>query len=420
MEQHSSPKEHATTSPGDQGGMNLVEFANKYQSQFPVRLEVTRGYLNSGEDCSMSEGERFIAHFMKKSKVITIHDEHNEHFNIPLNSPFEFGLLHDPNKNHKEALSGFLFKTAGDMMLCRTLPKVVRARKGFRGISPEHSVEANDLLFVKEMVQKEGEMRYLRCTRAATGEERHFHENCAGHFSTTPYDVRMMLPDIVKQFQLPLKAVFYTNTDIDEEVPSYLISSVVTISSLKTEESLIATPLPEDEEEDIPPSDELTSQVNEIPLVFDVRVVQVPTRPVYIEQLLKSSEELYNSFDPSVVYPYLPKYSLTQYVLWKAIRKDKPMAGMELVPPPSVAKQQELMTKQSPASSAESLSEIVRMQVRLAKLEADQTQLTQNTEKSVNQSSPDVAALQPEVDKIKNEIRRLRQEMSTLTSSVTG
>ena len=231
-------------------GVRLTSFTNDHQTEFPTVMEVTTGYLNTGEDCSMSEGEKFVVHFTKQTKVITMQDEQEERYNLPLNTPFEFGLIHDPNNNQKEALSGFVFKTARDVMLSRHLPKVVRARKAFRGISPEHSVEMNDLLFVKEMVQKEGELRYLKCIRAVNGDERHLHDNCAGQFSTSPYDVRMMLPDIVKHFQFPLKAVFYTNTDIEEEIPTYLVSSVVTISSLRTEESLITTPLPEDEEED--------------------------------------------------------------------------------------------------------------------------------------------------------------------------
>ena len=402
-------------------GVRLTSFTNDHQTEFPTVMEVTTGYLNTGEDCSMSEGEKFVVHFTKQTKVITMQDEQEERYNLPLNTPFEFGLIHDPNNNQKEALSGFVFKTARDVMLSRHLPKVVRARKAFRGISPEHSVEMNDLLFVKEMVQKEGELRYLKCIRAVNGDERHLHDNCAGQFSTSPYDVRMMLPDIVKHFQFPLKAVFYTNTDIEEEIPTYLVSSVVTISSLRTEESLITTPLPEDEEEDDFVLE--TSQANEIPLAYDIRVVPVPIRPLQTEKFLKTTEELYDNLDPSTVYHYLPKYSLVQYMLWKATRPDQPMAGIELVPPPTIAKQQALI-KQSPISSAESLSEIVRLQVRLARLEADHVRLLQDKDKpsqySMQGNQGAMSAVQDQILKIKNDLSELQQQMKALTSAMTG
>ena len=401
----------------DTTGVRLTSFTNDHQADFPVVMEVTTGFLNTGEDCSMSEGEQYVVHFIKQTKVITMQDEQGERFNIPLNTPFEFGLIHDPNNNLKEALSGFIFKTAGDIMLTHTLPKAVRARKSFRGISPEHSVEMNDLLLVKELVQKEGELRYLRCFRAVNGDERHLHDNCLGEFLTSPYDVRMMLPDIVKHFQLPLKAVFYTNTDIEEEIPTSLVSSVVTISTLRTEESLITTALPEDENEDFV-SD--SSQTNEIPLAYDIKVTPVAVRPMQTELFLKTTEELFENYDPSTVYHYLPKYSLVQYMLWKATRTDQPMAGIELVPPPTIAKKQALI-KQSPISSAESLSEIVRLQVRLARLEADHVRLLQSKDKPSHyhtQGSPGPG--QDGILKMENRMSKFEEQLNALTSAVTG
>lgn len=430
---YDSPVNFAGNAPhNEQGesGMGLVKFTNQYQSKFPVLMEVTRGFLNNGEDCSMTEGERFLVHFVKKTRVVTMRDEQREQHKLPLNSIFEFGLLYDPNNNPKEALSGFVFKTAGDIMIARKLPNVVRARKSFRGISPEHSVEVNDLLLVKETVRKKGERPYLRCFRASNGDERHLHDNTAGHFSTNPYDVRMILSDVVKHFQLPFNAVFYINTDIEEDIPSHLVSSIVHLSSPRTEVSLITTVIEEcdDNESDfvLPLAESDLQHINEIPLTYNIRVCHLPLSSEHAEQVLLTTENVYKNFEPSGVYPYLPKYTSTQFLLWKAVRTDLPLTGVQLVSPPFMNKQQEL-AQQSPQSSGDNIEEIVRLQIRLARLEADHVRLLDqndqnkaNPPKNVYRIPDSTTHLTNELNTLKQEVKSIQQQLADLVHSVAG
>jgi hypothetical protein len=400
--------------PHPSDGVTLLQFINSNKENFPLAFEVSLGYSAHCEEVSISEGERFIANFLKRSKILTIEDEKKELYSLPLNTSFQFALLYDPNENKREALTGFLFKTAGDLMLNRTLPKVIRARKGFRGISPESSVTANELLYLKEVVQKEGNRRYVKCIQASTGKEKQLHEECLGEFSTSPHDIREYLPNLLKHFQLPLRAVMCLGIDNEEDIPSHLVSAVVTVTSIRTEESLIATSITDD-------SDDLTYTVpddsnivlNDIPLTYDVNVNQLMATPLTAEKALQQAKDVFENFNPLGVFPYLASQSTAQLSLMKSVRKEDNMDGIELIENRNIRNAREIEQKFE-GTSAESIAEMTRMSGRLSVVEGrfnDVDQKMVQVEKRVDQISHNlkeqVAFLKDEVSKIRLELRKL-------------
>ena len=351
-------------------GVSLLKFINQNQETLPAAFQVSLGFSACSEEASISEGERFIASFLKRSKVLSVEDENGELYSIPFNTSFQFALLHDPNLNKKEAMTGFVFKTAGDLMICRSLPKVVRARKSFRGVSPESSVLAKELLYVKEVVQKEGNRRYVKCIQASTGKEKQLHEECNGEFSTSPHDIREYLPNLLKHFQLPLRAVMCLGIDNEEDVPSHLVSAIVTISNLRTEESLITTTVVDESEtlEDILP-DNNSIILNDMPLSYDINVKPLHVKPMVAEKMIEQTEYILQNFNPAKVFPYLANHSSSQLALMKSVRKEMNMNGIELMASKLVKSRRLEREASQAASSGGGSVDLTEVHQRIQKLE---------------------------------------------------
>ena len=417
--------------PHPSDGIPFLQFINKQQTQFPIAFEVTLGFSARSEEASISEGERFIANFIKRSKVYTIEDENKEHYSVPLNTTFQFALLYDPNLNKKEAMSGFIFKTAGDLMITRSLPKVVRARKSFRGVSPESSVIMNELLFVKEVVQRESDRRYVKCIQAQTGKEKQLHEECAGEFSTLPHDVREYLPNLLKHFQLPLRAVMCLGIDTEEDIPSQLISAVVTISNPRIEESVVAASITSDSEnpEDIIPENSAII-LNDIPLTYDINLLPLQVTPFIDEKMLEQTRFIYENFNPAKSFPYMANSSSSQLALMKSIRKESNMHGVEIIEPKRLkAARQECAKIDS--TSADSLAEVTKISGRMSSLESSFNTLEKkfdelsrkvkvDAKSDTGTSSQDIQFLKQEYGNIKKKMVQLDSAVKSLSDKFEG
>lgn len=412
---------YSESHPSD--GISLLQFITKNQDHFPAPFEVSLGFSACSEEASISEGERFIANFLKRNKVLTVEDDSKELYAIPLNTSFQFALLHDPNANKKEAMSGFVFKTAGDLMITRSLPKVIRARKSFRGISPESSVIANELLYVKEVVQKESNRRYVKCVQASTGKEKQLHEECLGEFSTLPHDIRDYLPNLLKHFQLPFKAVMCLGIDNEEDIPPHLVSAIVTVSNLRTEESLIATTVVDDSDiHDCVIPDTKTITINDIPLSYDINVKPLNVTPLNAEKMIEQTEHIFQNFNPAKVFPYLANQSSSQLALMKSVRKDTNMQGIELLEPKILSKHKaERSMTESTSTSADS-ADVAKMNAKMTALENRLGKL----EKHVNDMFNKIKSQETIIEELKktqssrqSQPSRLSQESAIVVQSNT-
>ena len=406
----------------DGDGIQFFQFIEQRRGQFPLAFEVIMGFSSVSEDNSISEGEKFIAHFLKRAKMFTIEDENKEQYAIPYNTSFHFAPLHNPNDNKKEAMSGFIFKTAGDIMISRTLPKVVRAKKYFRGISPESCVSENELLFVKEVVQNEGGKRYLKCVQVSSGKEKQLHEECNGDFSTAPHEVRVYLPELLKHFQLPMMALMCMGPDNEEDLPSQLVSTIVTISTARVEESLVASYINDDgRERDFNVPENVESAVlNDIPLNFDINVNPLPLSPNKAEKILRLTDMLYKSFTPSSVHPYIANYSRSQLSLIKSIRKEDSLSSIVLVETNTI-KERRLAKEAKDAQPPSQMSSDVL--TRVQELESQNFLLKQTLEKITGRpltsslSTVSLQKLQSDHSKMRKEIDKLKETVEKLSNN---
>ncbi len=125
---------------------------------------------------------------------------------------------------------GFFYDKVSDLLALQTLPKIVRATESFRGSSPETGVDANELLAIRG-IKKGVKGRSLKVLSLQTKKKKELAENCKGCFSTRPYEVRLYLPEIVEFLRdpLPVEAMLFANAETAEELPSTMVSSVVTL-----------------------------------------------------------------------------------------------------------------------------------------------------------------------------------------------
>lgn len=427
--EHSSYHPSSCPINPDVDGLSFLSFVDQYKDKFPIAFTVTMGYSGRGEEASISEGERFVAHFQRRTRIYTLETENKDIYCIPLNTSFDFAVLYDPNNNKKEALRGFIYKTAGDMMLLRTLPKVIRAKKHFRGISPDSSVEINELLFVMEVVQRNVERSYIKCISGNTGKEKQLHKECNGDFTTSPHEIKTYLPEILQHFQVPLRVMMCLGIDNTEDITASLISATVTITQSHIVESVVASSISDEHEmngEYVTPDDLSTVFLNDIPITFDINLHTMPISPLNTEKLIENTKSLFDNFNPVGVYPYLTSYAVGQHALMKSLRKDEnSKIGVELIEPPSI---QKLRTEQTryDSTSADSLKELSKFTAQLQDVKARQERMEAEMKEMVRvvQSSPGqdtkvtVTGLQRECQQLRGDVIRLKQTVNELHKTI--
>ena len=93
-------------------------------------------------------------HFIKNETVLSIEDEgRGKAFSIPLNSSIKFGILHDSRGGDKAAsLEALTYKTIGNLASCCIPPFVVRALQSFSSSESASSIEAEEVLIIKEVI----------------------------------------------------------------------------------------------------------------------------------------------------------------------------------------------------------------------------------------------------------------------------
>lgn len=229
---------------------------------------------------------------------------------------------------------GFHFERVADILSMKTLPKAVRATKAWKGSSPESSVEENELLIVKSSHKKLKGKRLLKVYSPTCYKRKELPESCAGHFSTKPYNVRLYLPEIVEHVvdPFPMEAVLFFSVETAFELPTYLISNTVTMCSISTESSLIASDLYAGGSID-------TVELIDVPFDLDIEVqVMKPKDEEETEQLYESTRKLFEQFNPTRIGSYMNSQGNgsveAQMAFYTMVREGKELAGECLTFPP--------------------------------------------------------------------------------------
>ena len=119
----------------------VSEFADKFRSQFPIAVKVSRGFYGDNELYTLSEGEKFIICFLTDYQTVCGVDPNGSIFEIPVNDSHLVSLLSERlefDPRTQESVTSFLS--------LNPTPKRVASRNNFtrNGIS----VKIGDLLEV--------------------------------------------------------------------------------------------------------------------------------------------------------------------------------------------------------------------------------------------------------------------------------
>ena len=317
---------------------SIKQLVENHRHKFPLRVRVYGGYLGSSDRETLSEGDILNIHFIKQAKLGLLRRGARK-VKIPMNSALKFGILYDPENNIKGAMSGYNFQTANQLMAQMPLPKLVCTCEAFVGPTPEESVEADEVLLLREVQYGSSLEKFLLCTSLVTGKQKKLPENCVAYFSTNPHKVKLFLPSIIKHFPLPVDAMAFLphNTVGNLEEPPFEDFSVLTICSCQKETTVVATPCLEQVEIS---EDRVSSRLDhhELP-VFDIPV-ELPMMKVQIlHKGVEDSEKLYvdtrRLFENYKLLTrgsqHAPISDSSLYYL--AVREDRNDSGFQLVKP---------------------------------------------------------------------------------------
>ena len=224
---------YAHSANASRSGLTVAKFTSMYSKDFPVKFTVCKGYYGPSENLKFSEGDKFRAHSVKQSQIVTIEYDSGQRENISINSWIPFAILYDPHDNPMEAMKGYRFEKISELMQLSVLPPVLWSRKAYQGSSPESSISANELLIVRGVKTKKlvGKQQ-LKVYSLTHRKEKTLYSSCVGSFSTKPRDTCLLLSDILKLMKdiFPCRAVMFNsecNTNqagISQRNPSCIIT----------------------------------------------------------------------------------------------------------------------------------------------------------------------------------------------------
>ena len=326
--------------------MSLSKLIENHKREFPLQVRVSAGFFGATERETFSDGDLLNVHCMKQLKLVALETLKGRMVKVPLNSGLQFGVLFNPKHNASEAVKGFNFETAGDIIRHPKLPLLICATKRYKGSNADSSVEENEMLLVNEV--KPGRFKQnLICTVIGSGKQKRLSETCAGHFTTDPSRLKMFLSEIINYFSMPQMAVVYypenhvSEFDSDEKEGIPLVhAEVVRVVSIETEKTILATSALVDPLEDelgsrgLPspaPVEPASPTMFEIPIELPVMEVQIvePSESEF-EKLYGETRELLENFDSSGAKHHV-RIGAEDDIYYTVVRDHEDKTGIEFI-----------------------------------------------------------------------------------------
>lgn len=269
--------------------MGLADFVNRYQNRFPTQMKMCSPHNNGA--VTVNSGDIYNVHFLKNTDVVSLTASGGTQYFVPLNSAIEFGLVYNPTNNVQDALQGFVFATAGEIMSTGTMPPpIICVQQNCEVSSQEGSVLAGDVLVVNEVKSKLLRGKLLLCTDVRTEQKKRLPDTCTGDFSTTPSQVKLFLPQVLRHIPLPQYCVLsYSGYGNDaQNIAAKLPRGIVELTRTTTQQSLIV-------------SKEYSDELMEFPITNTVTVQPIQPSEAVAQNLIADTNYKYDSFKPASV-----------------------------------------------------------------------------------------------------------------------
>ena len=279
----------------------LEEFTKHFQ--LPQIVRVYTGHYGLTEQLSMSEGEELILFFVKSAKVVEATTRSkSETYYLPLNSSLQFGPCYETNSNPAE--SDNTYKTIRDLLQRKEgLPIAVKVCNTFSGKSKESSVVKGDIIFPKQVLGK-GKSMVLECINKA-GKKLKLGLNCAGQFSTNPYDVRMYLLEYIEHVnKFPVQFEIFSDKEQTKKLFYIQTGTVLVLEA------------PQDFRSYIYSSDILGEHdypLSELPTIIPIQIQSIEKPGLNMDPIYQKVQHSYENFAPSMIKKNTTMYPAKTY-----------------------------------------------------------------------------------------------------------
>ncbi len=286
--------------------LSLQELVEKYSQSFPMQIKVLHGFSGQTSQLTLSSGDYYNIHFMKRQEVVSLRDTLGFTYTIPLNSALQFGLVQSEDAHLQKEYDSRVYEKVSDLLALSSLPKVVCATKDVKASDDKNTIRADEILVIKRAFKpKLLGKRSLEVLSLKTQTTKVLSPDCEGCFSLSPQRNKIYLLEFVKCIPnpFPCQALIFMSNDISTTLqcisPS-LLSGVVTLTGHKCETSLIASSVTYTETED-PGQVGIQEAAVDIPVderLRDVEVAIVETVDLrQQERLFDKTRDLFENFD---------------------------------------------------------------------------------------------------------------------------
>lgn len=294
--------------------------------KLPQKIRVYVGYNEERGKSNIYEGEQFYLHYQKNSQAVLISIGTQAQMMVPVNSGVEFGVIYNPEGDYNKAYQGYQFETVGQLLAARFPPSVVCVKRPFTAGSHESTIQINDVLLIKEVIQRSYGPTYISCLNMKTNEIKMLPETCNGCFTTYPYEACLYLHQIVEHLHLPLECLAIYNQPDSDDVRSRLPRNVLRLEKVVSDKSVVVSK----------PSSVTASSLLSICSRIPIEVQQMHLTPDESIQLSELTKNLYQKFNPVKTWPVtLPPGPGGEGldVLCQVVNKHNPGVGIELIRP---------------------------------------------------------------------------------------
>ena len=258
---------------------SLAELTNAFE--LPQSVRVVEGYQGPTEASNISQDSILLVCFKKETKVVLAEDTyHQTRYSIPRESTFIYIPL-DPTYG----IQGHVYGSVEEMLCCSELPKAVHIDAKTAFTLRLHS--GDQLIFP---ARKEPNTFGKSCLICYDQKDNKFTLPASqyGSFSTKPDDIRMYMDDCIKFIRkFPFTVAL---CDINNTMPPDTNGSFLTLTAVKSEESVVVKTKSKGEE--------AAAKVIEIPLDISIKVQCLQTAP---PRSKIEAKEVLNTYQNSMV-----------------------------------------------------------------------------------------------------------------------
>ena len=218
-------------------GITINDLVQRFSHLIPFRATVVAGNMDYVP--TIKTGDTLIVHAVKESQVVTITDNQDVKYSVPIHSSAEFGFI--GNLDSEEYMCTF---SVTELMEAVKLPSVVACLADYKGRDDSMSFKQFEILLLKEVTNTFKSYRRVRVIKAYSITDsmaKYIPKDANVFFSSEPSGIKMHLTEIIEHasYLLPFRARIFVPQEYRSLLGDLANDSVI-IEKKSTDTSLLA------------------------------------------------------------------------------------------------------------------------------------------------------------------------------------